>query len=136
MFFEETLIRNGLDMAYSDNQNQLIFWGQHYFKEEMEVTPQNSLKYWCKVHKDLIVNTQLMQEDFYLLNFDEFCNNPSRGLSQLNHFLGFQLQQKLTEHLLNLVIPPRSIGRYKKYDLSVFNPTDIAYVKHLGFDTS
>ena len=129
------VIRNGLDMAYSDNQNQMIFWGQHYFKKELKVTAKNSLKYWCKVHKNLIENTQTMSKDFYLLNFDEFCQDPVTGLVKLGRFLETELSNEKVEKLVELVKPPKSIGRYKTHDINEFDSDDIAFVKKLGFDT-
>ena len=130
------VIRNGIDMAFSENQNQLIFWGKHYFKKELENTPENSLKYWCRVHKELIVNTQSMKKDFYLLNFDEFCQDPKNGLDKLSQFFEMNLDSTKVKHLISLVKPPKTIGRYKQQDISVFNTEDLAYVKHLGFDTT
>ena len=127
------VIRNGIDMAFSENQNQMIFWSKYYFNKNLKVSPKNSLKYWCKVQKDLIENTKLMQEDFYFLNFDKFCLNPSNGMKKLAEFLDIKMTSQQTEYLLSLVKPPKSIGRYKHQDLSVFNKDDIAYVEQLGF---
>ena len=39
------VMRNGLDMAFSKNQNQLKFW------TDLKPTPKNSLHYWVNVHK-------------------------------------------------------------------------------------
>ena len=36
--------RNGLDMAYSENQTQLALWGLSFLGEELELSPKNSLK--------------------------------------------------------------------------------------------
>lgn len=129
------VIRNGLDMAYSENQNQLMLWGKHFLNKEIEDTPGLSLNYWCAVHKELIEYSQTMKADFYLLNFDAFCINPSKGLAMLCQFLEIDLDAEQTAHLLSLVNPPASIGRYKNFNLSVFDTDDIAYVKQLGFDT-
>lgn len=129
------VIRNGLDMAFSDNQNQLILWGSQFINGEHEISPKNSLKFWCIVHKKLLKFSQSMQRDFYLLNFDEFCHNPAIGLVKLGQFLQIEISSKETEKLIKLVRPPISRGRYKSHDLSIFDPNDIAYVKQLGFET-
>ncbi len=46
--------RNGLDMAYSANQNQLKFWGGHFIGPECEMSPYYSLKYWRLIHRRVL----------------------------------------------------------------------------------
>ncbi len=77
-----------------------------------------------------------MKKDFYLLNFDEFCQDPKNGLDKLSQFFEMNLDSTKVKHLISLVKPPKTIGRYKQQDISVFNTEDLAYVKHLGFDTT
>jgi hypothetical protein len=42
--------RNGLDMAYSTNQNQLQLWGPAALGAESPIDPRNSLRFWCWAH--------------------------------------------------------------------------------------
>lgn len=128
------VIRNGLDMAFSDNQNQLKLWGKYYIESDIN-TPRNSLKFWCVVHKKLLEYSQSMQENFYLLNFDDFCENSKQGLQKLEEFLKVKLKPDQIQHILSLVNPLKSVGRYKRHNLSIFDKKDIDYVKQLGFDT-
>jgi len=76
-----------------------------------------------------------MKKDFYLLNFDDFCQSPHDGLENLSRFLGVEISKEKSKHIINLVKPLKSIGRFKQHDLSLFDENDMSYVKHLGFDT-
>lgn len=42
-------MRNELDMAFNQNQNQLKFWTKYKY------TPKNSLRYWVKIHKKSLI---------------------------------------------------------------------------------
>src|SRR5205085_158546 len=82
------VMRNGLDMAYSSNQNQLRLWGPFIFgTRDYEVNPRWSLKYWCLVHHRIQSIGKTMPGRFLLLNYDDFCSSPQKGLHDLLDFL-------------------------------------------------
>lgn len=129
------VVRNGMDMAHSNNQNQQLLWGKHFVGADFEVNPFYSLKYWCIVHRRLINIAQPMGENFLLLNFDNFCNNPDIEIPKLLKFLGFPLNHEIQQHLNSLIKAPSSIGRYKDFGTEIFDQNDVAYVRELGFST-
>jgi len=127
------VIRNGLDMAFSDNQNQVKLWGYLYLKEsDFKNIHYASLKFWCVVHKKIIKIGKKMGDNFLLLNYDKLCLNPKKYLKKICKFLN--ISKKAVSGLLPLIRPPESIGRFKNEDLSIFDKKDIEYVKKLGFD--
>jgi len=131
------VVRNGLDMAYSENQNQLAWWGSHFLGEEIELSPRCSLKYWCAVHRRVLNIGESMGANFLLLNYDEFCTGGDSGIKQLYDFLAVDDDRAVVQsQLLGLIDTPDSIGRYKNQDISVFDKKDVQYVEQLGFDTT
>jgi sulfotransferase family protein len=130
------VMRNGLDMAHSSNQNQLRLWGPAFLgSNEYTVHPRWSLKYWCAVHRRVIALGQSMPGRFLLLNYDDYCLAPSRGLELVLAFLGRTIDARSLRRLERLVRPPNSVGRFKEFGVDIFDPEDVAYVKSLGFDT-
>jgi hypothetical protein len=125
--------RNGLDMAHSENQNQLRLWGAHFMNETFDATPYSSLKYWCIVHKRALHIGKSMGDNFLFLDYDGFCVNPEKGIKYLFRFLGLEVDS-LMPKLIALVNPPDSRGRFKHYGTEIFAEEDIAFVKSLGFD--
>lgn len=130
--------RNGLDMAYSGNQNQPRLWGRTFLGGEdvVDVTPHYSLKYWCAVHRRIlrIAETAGKQECFLLLNFDRLCQAPLDELHKLFAFLGIAPDANTTERCMAMIKTPASVGRGRIGGLDVFDPADVAYVAELGFD--
>ena len=129
------VVRNGLDMAFSQNQNQLKIWGQHFIGDECSITPYFSLKYWCITHRRVQQIGGALGPNFLFLNYDNFCSNPESGISELSSFLGLESAKLPRDSLLKLVHAPDSIGRFKAHDTQIFSEEDIAYVKELGFET-
>ena len=84
--------RNGLDMAHSGNKNQLEFWGNTFLGlNAVPIDPRHSLTYWCRVHRRVLDIASDMPGRFLLLNYDEFCEHPDRGMIELIAFLGERL---------------------------------------------
>ena len=129
------VVRNGLDMAYSSNQNQLKLWGRYFIRENIEISPYYSLKYWCIVHRRVLEIGKSMGTDFLFLNYEEFCSNPEKGIRKLTEFLGFSSAKISGFRLLELIRAPNSIGRFKQHGTNIFDAADVAYVNDLGFDT-
>jgi hypothetical protein len=128
------VIRNGLDMAFSRNQNQLKLWGSYILEQDyISVTPGNSLKFWCAMHRRLLNMQSLTKSNFYLLNYDEFCTDPECGLNGLFGFLGMQLPSSKLTALRGMVILPGSIERHEQYELNQFDKKDVDFVRNLGF---
>ena len=129
------LMRNGLDMAFSENQNQVKLWGRQLLKESDFINIHYaSLKYWCLVHKNIIKLGKKMGLDYFLLiNFDKLCLEPRKYLKIICKFLN--VSKKAIRGLKPLIEPPSgSVGKFRSHDLSIFDPEDIIYVKELGFD--
>jgi len=129
------VMRNGLDMAHSTNQNQLRLWGSHFINGNIEINPRFSLMYWCLVHKRILKLKGNMGKNLLLLNYDEFCANPEDGLEKLLSFLGINVDL-IGSDLLSVVKPPSSIGRFKSFGTDIFMKDDIEFVHSLGFDVS
>lgn len=130
------VIRNGLDMAYSSNQNQTSFWGEQYTGVDYSSSPQYSLKYWCAVHKKMNLLSQKMRANFLYLNFDDYCLNPGKELKRLLGFLGVGNTMVNRDKIQDLVKKPTTIGRYKQFGIDTFDPKDIKFVSDMGFDIS
>ena len=129
------VVRNGLDMAFSTNQNQLKLWGPEILDKKIRVSPKLSLKYWHLIHKKILEEGEDMDNHFLMINFDDMCVDPKKWLTIFCHFLG--INDKLIPNLIPFISPPGdSIGRFKQHGLDMFYKEDVEYVRELGFDTS
>lgn len=130
------ILRNGLDMAHSENQNQPRLWGEKLLKiaAPKQVTPRYALKYWCSVHRRITAMSQLpaFAGRILFLDFDQLCLSPTQELQKLFDFLGLTLSEKMQEALVRKIAPPSSIGRWRKFGLDIFDQEDVDYIKSLN----
>ena len=128
------VMRHGLDMAYSNNQAQLHFWGEALTGSPCaDNSPGDSFRYWCAAHRRVVRTGKEMGKNFLLLNFDKFCTNPDAGIKELLQFLGKDADRPLLEELVKTVNRPTSIGRH--LNQARINPAarDIKLLQALGF---
>ena len=126
--------RNGLDMAYSTNQNQVKLWGTYFIDNLKEISPKESLKFWCIANKRALEICENQNIDHLVVNFDNLCTNTKSELSKIASFL--QIDYSTIQKYEKIIKRPASIGRFRNNDMSVFGRQDIEYVKKLGFETS
>lgn len=131
------LIRHGIDMAYSSNQSQLYNWGMMFgikVNDSSIPLPRLSLKYWNEANRRAItLGQELLRERFLVINFDKLCMNPRREIELLIDFLGLDTKCVNINELERLPKLLKSMGRYKNYDLSIFDKDEIEAVRELGF---
>lgn len=128
------VMRNGLDMAFSANQQQVQIWGEHLMGHPVDGSPRHSLRYWVLVHRRIEANCMRFGDRFMMLNYDRLCLQPQDELPRLLEFAGIAPSQATLARLLPMIAPPDSIGRYRGHGLHVFDHADVDYVRSLGFD--
>jgi len=121
--------RNGLDMAYSSNQNQLQFWGDVFLNEyALEINAKNSLRYWCSVHKRISFLQELYPKNIFMLDLDNFCLDKQDSLKELFAFLNIEENVSSYE---DIFVQPASSGRYKNFSLEEFDKEDLNFLKRV-----
>lgn len=130
------VIRSGLDMAFSSNQNQVQLWGKALFNLDSIDSPAQSLKYWCESHRRVLKVAKAHPDNFLLLDYDALCRKPAVTLVKLYAFLDFNPSKEQIFANLNFIEPSKSEGRFRAHDLSAFDQADLDYVAELGYVTA
>lgn len=128
------VVRNGLDMALSKNQNQLRIWGDLVLQDASEISPRNSLRYWRWAHERVIEIGRTMGAKFLLIRFEDLCDFPEESIETVQNFLKLKLDKDRFKSLKESIRKPTSIGRYNGIDLDGFELDDVKYVKSLGYE--
>jgi hypothetical protein len=134
------LIRNGLDMAYSGNQNQIGNWAEHLGVEieyqcDDKVRPRSMLEYWLTANEHaLTTGAEYLRERFLLVRFEDLCDSPLGQVQRIMRFLGLQPSSEKLVELVNLVKTPDSLGRYQDFDWQhEFTALQLKRLQALGY---
>ena len=130
------VIRHGLDMAYSGNDNQIMSWG-HLFNIETRNAPDpnSRLEFWVRSNERTIsYGTTALKNNFALVSFDALVSNPEVEIPRLCKFLGVAVADENLETLCAIPAVPSSFHRYREHDLSRLDSGLLGKVREFGFD--
>lgn len=127
------VVRNGLDMAFSTNRNQLRLWGPIFLGREVSLTPQDALRYWCAAHRRIRTIAARFGDRMLFVSFERFCTEPSAVCREICAFAGREVADDVVEQFAAEIAAPQSLGRFRDKSLADFDPADIAYVEEWGY---
>lgn len=124
------LSRDGRDMAYSRNQNQLRLWGPIVLGRALpDPQPADALEYHCAVHRRIAALAAAEPDRVLMLRFEALCAAPEAEIAGLLRFLGLEADARA---LAAMVQPPGSIGRWRAHGTAPFRAEDLAYLAGAG----
>ena len=130
------VVRHGLDMAFSDNQSQAQLWGQALTGRQLDATnPTDAFTYWCASHERVISIGKKMGPRFFLLNYDNFCQQPEEEFERLVDFLAITVSESKKLAAIESVKPPSSIGRRHAQQRLSINRDQRRLLTEMGFET-
>ncbi len=130
--------RNGLDMAFSQNQQQLFNWGP-LFGVDLPKTdhdiPLASFRYWVKANRLALEKWEnLGPKRFFWINYDQLCLDPKTEIRKLFSFLEVDVDEDIFRKCAELPKIASSTGRFKNHDISGFDHEDLMFLKSLNFE--
>lgn len=129
------VIRHGLDMAFSQNEQQLRLWGRAYdinLPPNAAPTPDQKLAFWILANRRALNTGEWMgPARFHCLRFDDLCLQPEKVLRELAEFVGVRNPDLASAR--QHVRVPDSLGRYRREDLSQFKNAHLEDVRKFGF---
>jgi hypothetical protein len=107
-------VRDGRDMAFSDNQQQLRKHGEAVLPPETASwkRPVRSIALWTYVNTQAAdYGEQHMPGRYLRVRFEDLCSDPVATVGQLYDFFGLQGDVALAAAEVQ---PPRTLGRWQK----------------------
>lgn len=131
------VIRHGIDMAYSGNQNQVKLWGSMYGinQTDEQIVPASSFHYWIRANQKAIsLGEKLLGDRFLRITYEELCSRPEKEIKRLIEFLGLSLSEETLARINKIPSPPASIGRYKEHNTSWTTDDDVRSLNLMGYE--
>jgi hypothetical protein len=127
------LLRNGLDMAYSDNSQQLENWGSYFEVDPNDSSPLNRFEYWYRSNLEAVDTLQtLYDDDFLIIRFEDLCLDKSSTIRELISFAGLDCNEAKTT-IWNIPQLPNSHGRYRRFDTNWINQETKDKLAEIGY---
>jgi hypothetical protein len=109
------LIRDGRDMAFSDNQRQLTIHGRSYLtraEEELHGQRERSVALWALANLEAAdYGERVLGERYLRIRFEDLCTEPVATVDRLLTFVGSNADADRLAH--DEISPPASLGRWR-----------------------
>ena len=131
------VLRHGLDMAYSMNQNQVKLWGFLYDIEStgQSSNPKTSFRYWLRANQTALERGRKMLADRYIImKYEDICERREKEITRLVRFLQLAISNETLDQITHIPVAQPSIGRYKNHDVSWVTDDDITSLKIMGYE--
>lgn len=130
--------RHGLDMAYSDNKNQLRNFGDQFgfpFPTQggADAEAVAQLGYWIHMTERAFTLGEELGDRFLYLRFEDLCADPEGELRRLLNFAGLAPGADLAE-IAAKVQTPASAGRWRDHADRPFTEAQVEAVRRFGFE--
>ncbi|MCT7989010.1 sulfotransferase family protein [Laspinema olomoucense] len=132
------IIRDGRDMAYSKNQNQLLQYNSLFLsamEQEQWCSPVQSIALWSRINLWVAEYGEKNMPGQYLrIRFEDLCTAPVATIGHIFEFFG--LQGNAQEIARDEVSPPDSIGRWRNEDmptLELLHQVGVTALRKFGY---
>lgn len=109
------MVRNGLDMAFSSDGNQVRMFADLVLPPDERTLegPLRAMAYWRTANLRAAPSGPARRDDTYaLLRFEDLCARPGETIAALAHFLGVTIDSGAAARE---IAPPASIGRWRRH---------------------
>jgi hypothetical protein len=128
------VLRNGLDMAYTKNIQQMVCWGRRYQIDGSDLSPNNKFDYWYRSNQTTI---NLVKEhysgNFLVLKLEDLWFEKDEKIKQLLVFAGLGSINPPAE-IWNIPKIPASSGRYREQDTSWVDKGVLRKLAEFGYE--
>ena len=144
------MVRNGLDMAYSNNQQQRQQWKNclhiykpydvaHHQKDDKGDAIKHqpvwqSLNYWISANLRAIdIGRSMPNNNFLLVNYENLCYNPVAESSKIAKFLNTEITAFDLQQYAANIAPASTIGRHKDYEPLTLTAAHKDAINQIGY---
>jgi hypothetical protein len=116
------LVRDGRDMAYSRNDNQVAAYSPQLLdgSEQELPSPLRSILFWSRVNLAAArYGERNLGASYLRLRYEDLCADPRRAVAEMLDFLGSEApREAMQEIAAEKIQAPSSIGRWRGRDES------------------
>lgn len=106
------VIRHGLDMVYSKNQQQLKNWGRFFDLDTKDLSQRNRFEFWYRSNKQIIESAnKFFGDHVHIIKLEELCLASEETIKKLLGFIGINFYE-VSPEIIEIPKLPKSYRRY------------------------
>jgi len=126
------LYRNGLEMAFSRNNQQVRTWGPVLLGRDVTTEPRDKLAYWCAAHRRMTALAERHHARVLTVRFESLLTHPDEELARIAAFAGVTPERELAAEFAARL--QRPVNRVEEELTDRLDPADLDYLRTVGYD--
>jgi len=126
------LYRNGLEMAYSRNNQQVRTWGPVLLGRDVTTEPRDKLAYWCAAHRRMTALAERHATRVLTVRFESLLARPDEELARIAAFTGIEPDPEVSAEFAARLRRP--VYRVEEDHTDRLDPADLDYLRTVGYD--
>ena len=111
------VIRNGLDMVYNKNTQQMKYWCKSFKLEPQDLSVKNKFEFWYRSNQQTInLASKLFSSNFMVVKLEDLCLYKNRTIKEILNFIGFKDDNQIPSEVYQIPQIPNSYQCYQKFD--------------------
>jgi len=129
------LIRNGLDMVYTKNDQQFHNYANYFGLDKRDTSEVNKFEFWYRFNKYAIGTGQnLFKDNFHITYYEDLAENNRDSISEIINFTTSKYNDDNIDSIIKKINNPGSIGRYKENNMDWIDDKVLAKLKEIGYN--
>ncbi|WP_138433370.1 sulfotransferase [Winogradskyella algicola] len=130
------LIRNGLDMVYSKNNQQFYNYSEYFDIDNKNESEKNKFDFWYNFNKYSIEKgRKLFAENFHIVFYEDLIHHNEGSIKELLQFMGCTADQSSIEKIKLKITAPQTVNRFKNKDKSWIDKDVKTKLQTIGYDS-
>lgn len=126
------VMRNGLDMAYSINDQQSKYWHRFFSESPMHETPYARFSYWYLYnHHVMEFSQRILGKRAIWIKLEDLCTDSAHWINRLNEFL--ELGSCPDRDVYELPKLPKTANRYLDHNLEWVTADVLSKLDAIGY---
>jgi len=128
------VVRNGLDMAHSANQNQLVLWGERLVGRPVNpASPQDAFAFWCAAHERLLTILSEVPKRILLVQYESLLTNEQAAVDRLAEFLSLDISTPVRARWRRTIKASETVGRHCNEPALRISAEQLSVLERIGY---
>lgn len=128
------IVRDGLDMVYNKNIQQMQYWSNHYQINSQDLSNENRFEYWYRSNRQTIdLAFKLFSKNFMIVKFEDLCLKKISTITQIFDFIGLEDKPEKSSKIYQIPQIPNSYQIHLQFDTKWIDSETKSKLANLGY---
>lgn len=130
------IIRNGLDMVYSNTDQQFYNYAEYFDLNPGNDSLKNKFEFWYRANSYAInLAEKKYGSNYKIIFYEDIVNDSKNNIIEIGSFLKAEIDDESLDNLLNQIKNPGTMYRFKEHNMDWITSDIMEKLEKIGYDS-